>query len=414
MASFIQQDLEAAGVAPAICVLHGDAAPKASRELPERVRRHFVSSRESRPFAVAAALRQQDTGTDPEPSEVPAVRYYPNLGVAYGTVTRETAAALRKEAAVGTVKGAPPLSLIRPQRAERASLGTDTTWGLEALRVPTLWDRGLTGAGVVVGHLDTGADGEHAALRGAIGQFAEFDLLGREVDPPPAPHDTAEHGTHTAATIAGRAVRGRHVGVAPEATLACAVVIEGGDIVARVLGGMDWALGAGIKVLSMSLGFRGFLNDFLPLTRRIRERGVLPVFAVGNEGPGTSRSPGNYPEALSVGAMDESGAIPLFSSSQRFQRARQPIVPDLVAPGVDVISARPGGGYQSMDGTSMATPHVAGLAALLFEAAPTATPAEVENAIFASCSLGEQMTEERANRGMPDAVRAHDALTEAE
>jgi subtilisin len=349
----------------------------------------------------------------PEPADLPAVRYYPNLGVAYGTVTREAAAALRKEAAVGTVRGAPPLGLIRPLRTERATLATGTTWGLEALRVPALWDRGLTGEGVVVGHLDTGVDGEHPALRGAIGQFAEFDVLGREVDPAPAPHDTGEHGTHTAATIAGRAVRGRRVGVAPGAALASAVVIEGGDVVARVLGGMDWAIGAGIRILSMSLGFRGFLNDFLPLTRRIRERGVLPVFAVGNEGPGTSRSPGNYPEALSVGAVDESGAIPLFSSSQGFQRSNQPIVPDLVAPGVGVISARPGGGYQSMDGTSMATPHVAGLAALLFEAAPTATPTEVETAIFASCSLGEQMTEARANRGMPDAVRAHDALTGA-
>jgi len=176
---------------------------------------------------------------------------------------------------------------------------------------------------------------------------------------------------------------------------------------------MDWAIGAGVRILNMSLGFRGFLNDFLPLTRRIRERGVLPVFAVGNEGPGTSRSPGNYPEALSVGAVDESGAIPLFSSSQRFQRSNQPIVPDLVAPGAGVISARPGGGYQAMDGTWMAPPPGAGLAALLFEAAPTATPAEVETAIFASCALGERMTEERANRGMPDAVRAHDALTGA-
>src|SRR5919107_6329601 len=116
MASFIQQDLEAAGVAPAICVLRADAAPKGSREPPGRVRRHFVSSRESRPFAVAAALRHQDTGTEPEPADVPAVRYYPNLGVAYGTVTRETAAALRKEAAVGTIKGAPPPNLIPPGR----------------------------------------------------------------------------------------------------------------------------------------------------------------------------------------------------------------------------------------------------------------------------------------------------------
>jgi subtilisin len=189
-------------------------------------------------------------------------------------------------------------------------------------------------------------------------------------------------------------------------------VIEGGDVVARVLGGMDWAVGLGVRILSLSLGLRGFWEDFLPLTRLLRERNVLPVFAVGNEGPGTSRSPGNYPEALSVGASDRDGRVADFSSSQRFRRRREPLVPDLVAPGVDVVSARPGpgGGYQAMDGTSMATPHVAGLAALLIEARPDRSAAEIEAAIFRSCERARGMTRPRANRGMPDALRALAAL----
>ncbi len=407
MPSFIQQDFQAAGVAPAICVLRRDAAPHGDEALPEDVRRHFVDAPESRPAAVAAALSlfEGEAVTPP-----PTVRYFANLGVAYGAVSRESAAALRAESAVKTVKGAPPLGLIRPERAERAALADDVTWGLEALGVPALWDRGLTGAGVTVGHLDTGVDGDHPALREAIAAFAELDDLGRLVDPMPAARDSGDHGTHTAGTIAGRAVRGRHIGVAPGAALASAAVIEGGDVVARVLGGMDWAVGSQIRILSMSLGFRGLLNDFLPLTQRIRELGILPVFAVGNEGAGTSRSPGNYPEALSVGASDEAGRVPLFSSSQRFLRRSQPVVPDLVAPGAGVISAKPGGGYQEMDGTSMATPHVAGLAALLFEAAPSATPADVERAIFASCARSAAMNEDRANRGQPDAAAALAAL----
>ena len=102
--------------------------------------------------------------------------------------------------------------------------------------------------------------------------------------------------------------------------------------------------------------------------------------------------------------------VAYFSSSQRFDRKADAIVPDLVAPGVSVTSAKPGGGYQSMDGSSMATPHVAGLAALLMEARPEKTAAEVEAAIFASCRLAEGMTEDRAHRGMPDAVRALEAL----
>ena len=194
--------------------------------------------------------------------------------------------------------------------------------------------------------------------------------MGRAIQPAPKPHDSDEHGTHTAGTIAGRPVGGRHVGVAPGARLASAIVIEGGDAIARVLGGMDWALGLGARVLSLSLGFRGWWPDFLAVTRVLRQKGVLPVFAVGNEYAGSSRSPGNYPEALSVGACGEDDRVADFSSSQRFNRKKDPVVPDLVAPGVGIVSAKPGGGYQAMDGTSMATPHVAGLAALLLEAEP--------------------------------------------
>jgi subtilisin family serine protease len=162
----------------------------------------------------------------------------------------------------------------------------------------------------------------------------------------------------------------------------------------------------------MSLGLRGWWDDFVVLTRILRQRGVLPVFAVGNEGPGTSRSPGNYPEALSVGAHDEDWKMADFSSSQRFRRATDPLVPDLVAPGVGVVSAMPGGGWQIMDGTSMATPHVAGLAALLMEAAPGRSIDVVESAIFRSCTR-RGMSVERCNRGVPDGLRALKILAEA-
>lgn len=204
----------------------------------------------------------------------------------------------------------------------------------------------------------------------------------------------------------GRAVGGKFVGVAPQAKLASALVIEGGDVVARVVGGMDWVVGQGVRVLSMSLGFPGWWTDFLGLTRIIRARGILPVFAVGNEFAGSSRSPGNYTQALSVGACNEKLEVADFSSSQLFKRKRDPLVPDLVAPGEAVISAKPGGGYQSMSGTSMATPHIAGLAALLWEAKPNATVNEIEKAIFGSCQLSPKMAQMRANRGLPNGPKA--------
>ncbi len=403
MCAYVAQELQASGVARVIVTLKPSVAP--AEDVKSVLEKYFAASELSQVSAIAAASVRTRSVT-PQ-----VVRYYPNLGIFFGTVNREGLAALRAEKdIVASVSGAPPLSLIRPTRAATARLAQKITWGIQALGVPDLWDQGYTGEGVLVGHLDTGVDGDHPALKGAIAAFAEFDVLGREVQPSPPPHDTEDHGTHTAATIAGRAVQGRRVGVAPGAALASAIVIEGGDVIARVLGGMDWAVGKGVRILNMSLGFRGWWEDFLPLTRILRAKNILPVFAVGNEGPGTSRSPGNYWQALSVGAIDEHREVAYFSSSQRFKRKKDPIVPDVVAPGVDVVSARPGGGYQAMDGSSMATPHIAGLAALLWQAKPKATVAQIERAIFASCQAGPGMSVERGNRGLPNGPRALEAL----
>jgi subtilisin family serine protease len=343
------------------------------------------------------------------PDDAPRVQHFPNLGVMLGTVTREGLRGLKNDDRVKKVVGAPPFSLIRPVKTASAALSTNITWGIKFLRVPKLWDQGLTGNGVIVGHLDTGADGQHPSLKTAFSAFAELNSFGEQVNPVPSPHDTDDHGTHTAATIAGRRVQNRAVGVAPGAKLASAIVIEGGNVIARILGGMDWAVSQNVRILNMSLGLRGFFDDFLDITRILRSRNILPVFAVGNEGPETSRSPGNYAEAISIGANDNQGRVADFSSSQRFVRPGDPLVPDFCAPGVDVVSARPGGGFQMMSGTSMATPHIAGLAALLFEAKPTATASDVEKVLFQSCVQGNTEPE-RGNRGFPDAVKALNAL----
>lgn len=341
----------------------------------------------------------------------PAMRIYPHLGLALGYADAEGVAALRQDSRVQTVAQAPELSLIRPERvAAAAATGPKVTWGLARLRVPEAWAAGFDGTGVLVGHLDTGVDGDHPAFAGAIAHYALVDRAGNLV-PGATPEDSDEHGTHTAGTILGRPVRGRAFGVAPGAKLVSAQVIEGGQVIDRVLEGMDWALSKRIRVLSLSLGLRGFTAAFAVLIDALRAGGVLPVIAVGNEGPGTSRSPGNYATVLSVGAMDEENQVADFSGSQRFNRPQDPLVPDLVAPGVNIRSALPGGGFGVMDGSSMATPHVAGLAALLFQAKPDATVEAVEQAILASCIRPAGMPQGRANRGVPDAVRAIEALT---
>jgi len=406
-------------LAAAIPVVASRAVAGLGESIVMELAKYFRTSEGSVDTALAtafAAHKQKSAGATwfkhaKVPSDpIPPVRYFPHLGMILGTVDKKGLDALTAHPRVDKVIAPPVLSLIRPVRVAPAKLkaaaATEITWGIKRLKADQLHDKGITGKGIIVGHLDTGADGQHPALKSAFDSFAEFDDLGFEVKPTPAPHDTDEHGTHTAGTIAGRTSAGRAIGVAPEAMLASAIVIEGGNATARILAGMDWVIGQGAKILSMSLGFRGYQEDFLIVTQTLRARGILPVFAVGNEGPGTSRSPGNYVEALSVGAMDANDQIADFSSSQTFSRPDNPLVPDVVAPGVAVISAKPGGGFQEMDGSSMATPHIAGLAALLMQAAPTATIDQIEKAIFESCAALAGELKERQNRGVPDGVKA--------
>ncbi len=399
----INTEIELSGVASVLVVpRHAPDGGVRAADVAE-LAGHFVRRETSR----ASALARQH-GSPPR-SERP-VRCYEHLGLLYGTVDRAGYRALRARRGV-IVVSAPRLSPIRPLYVAAGERPPGPwTWGLEAMRIADLHSRGITGRGVLVGHLDTGADAGHAALRGVVRHFAMFDDFGDALAPAPKPFDTEFHGTHTAATIAGRAVRGRHIGVAPGARLAVAVVADGGDTVARVLGGLDWSIALGVRVLTMPLGVRDFHDGFTPIVRTLRGRNILPVFAAGNEGAGSSRSPGNYPDALSVGAMDANASVAAFSSSQLFVRERDPVVPDVVAPGAGVVSAAPGGGYQVMSGTSVAAAHVAGLAALLFSAVPSATARMVELALLRSCRVGPCMSEERAGHGMPDAPAALAAL----
>jgi subtilisin len=348
------------------------------------------------------------TARDRSYHQKPVMRQFDALGVVLGDVHKDGLDQLTRNPRVKYVGTSLNVSLIRPIDTTDAKLTASTTWGIERLRVPHLWQAGYTGEGVRVGHLDTGVDGTHPALRAAVKGFLFTDADGFEV-PGVAPFDTDAHGTHTAGTICGRAVNGKFIGVAPDAGLYSAAVIEGGNVVARILAGLDWVVRQQVKIVSISLGLRGWEDSFLELMIALRDRGILPVVAVGNEGPGTSRSPGNYPNVLSVGAISEANGVPDFSSSDMFSTPTTRIVPDLVAPGVAVVSAKAGGGYAQSRGTSMATPHIAGLAACLWQAKPNATADEIEMAIERSCTLGN-LPQERANLGVPDAVVAYERL----
>lgn len=263
-----------------------------------------------------------------------------------------------------------------------------STWGLQTIGALAVWGAyGARGKGSRVAILDTGVDDTHADLRHGrtrkVSHFAEFDDQGVEV-PGAKPHDTSNHGTHCAGTVVGGNASGRWLGVAPEATVASGLVLHGdAGTDASVLAGLEWAIDLGVDAISMSLG--GFtLSPEMPdtYTEAIVNAylaGIPVVIAAGNDGSQTAGSPGSDLFALTVGATDHRDRAAGFSGgrtlvcmeSQWVDPKSLPLVyskPDVSAPGVDVLSAVPGGGYEVLNGTSMATPHVAGAIALLLSA----------------------------------------------
>lgn len=347
-------------------------------------------------------------------------RFFKNLGICFGYMNLK---GVKKSLEGGLeIAGAASLSPIRPLKEKIVKNSGKFTWGLEKMKIKELWEIGLTGKGVKIGHLDTGVDRNHPALKGKTEAFMEtsLDNLGTIIKARSTvnkAHDSAlrgnGHGTHTAGIICGGKVKDMSIGVAPGSSLCSAIVMEGGEVTARIITGMDWAIEQKVKILNISLGIRGYTPVFIRLMKTIRQYGILPIVAIGNEGKGTSRSPGNYKESFSVGALDKENHVADFSSSIKFIRKTQPIEPDVVAPGVDIISSKAGGGLRSMDGTSQAAPFVTGVAALLFESSPNATIEEVEKAIQSTSKKLGNHYRSRCNYGLIDPILAEKRLRSA-
>ncbi|MET8139307.1 S8 family serine peptidase [Sphaerisporangium sp. NPDC005288] len=251
----------------------------------------------------------------------------------------------------------------------------DTTAQIGA---PEVWAGGDTGQGVDVAVLDTGVDTGHPDLAGRLAATRSF-----------VPEEDAEdhngHGTHVASTVAGTgaASDGREKGVAPGAELHIGKVLSNGGsgMDSWVLAGMEWAaVDQHAKVINMSLGSDVPSDGTDPLSAAVdrlsAQTGALFVVAAGNTGaPYSISGPGAADAALTVGAVDSTDAVASFSS-QGPRVGDGALKPEITAPGVDVLAARSRyasegeGDYQTLSGTSMATPHAAGAAALLAAAHP--------------------------------------------
>ncbi|MEV8507685.1 S8 family serine peptidase [Actinoplanes sp. NPDC051475] len=278
---------------------------------------------------------------------------------------------------------------------------------------PAAWQKGLDGTGVKVAVLDTGIDATHPDFAGRIAEAQNFTGTA-------STDDEVGHGTHVASIIAGSgaASQGRYRGVAPGAQLVIGKVCgtefcEESDILA----GMSWAA-ARAPVVNMSLG--GTDSPGIdPLEAAVGELtdqyGTLFVIAAGNEGEyGTVGSPASADAALAVGAVDREDQLAFFSS--RGPRVGDnAIKPEITAPGVEIVAARAAHGvigdpaplpaYTSLSGTSMATPHVAGAAAILTQQHPGWTPKQRKTVLMGTAQPTEGVDVFGQGAGRVDVAR---------
>lgn len=285
---------------------------------------------------------------------------------------------------------------------------------------PQAWAAGFDGKGSTIAVLDTGIDTTHPDVKDRVTRSKSF-VPGENVD------DRNGHGTHVASTIVGSGVasEGTNKGVAPGADLIVGKVLgdEGSGANSGIIEAMEWAKSEGADVISMSLGSSVPDDGTDPMSQAVNalsaDGGPLFVIAAGNSyEAGTIGSPGSAEKALTIAAVDKSDARASFSSMGPLVRTYG-LKPDLSAPGVDINAAAsqsiPGieGMYQHLSGTSMATPHVAGAAAILKQRHPDWSGQRIKDALMSSSKVLPDYTPYEQGTGRLDVKAAIDTTIEA-
>ena len=296
-------------------------------------------------------------------------------------------------------------------------------YGMTKISAPQAWDITTGSSNVVVAVIDTGIDYTHPDLadnmatnpgeirgngvdddgNGFVDDYYGYDFINGDSDP----MDDHFHGSHCAGTIGARGDNGKGVaGVNWTVRLMPVKVLDsyGSGTLAAVAAGMNYAVKRGAKIMSMSLGTSGYSSTLENAIISAKNAGVLVVAAAGNSSQNTDISP-NYPSAsaqdnvLAVAASNSTDTLAYFSNWG-------PTSVDLAAPGESILSTYLGGQYAYASGTSMATPHVAGMAAMLLAVNPTLTYGQIKSILIGTVDPLSSMTGKMISGGRANLYKA--------